>query len=272
MSGVVRLTLLGTGSSGGVPRVGGNWGACDPSEPKNRRMRCSALVELVQSTAERPTRFLIDTSPDLRMQLLDAGTDALDAVVFTHDHADQTHGIDDLRPLAYHMRQRIPAYMDAETRASLLPKFRYVFEGQGGYPPILDLQAEISPGETFDVDGPSGSVPVQPIRLQHGSIACMGFRIGNIAYCNDVNAFPDESLERLSGLDVFVIDALRYTPHASHAHLEQTLEWAAELGAKRTILTNLHVDMDYQTLLAELPKGVEPGYDGFVVEAQMTDA
>lgn len=266
MSRILTLTFLGTGSSGGVPRVGGDWGACDPNEPRNHRLRCSVLVEVSDTTSDRPTRILIDTSPDLRQQLLAAQTDAIDGIVFSHDHADQTHGIDDIRPLVYRMRQRIPAYMDVETHGSLEPKFRYVFRGEGGYPPILDLKPLISPGESFSIEGPSGAVDVLPLRQIHGAIVSLGFRIGNLAYCNDVNALPEESLQALRGIDVFIVDALRYAPHASHAHLEQSLEWSREIGARRTIITNLHVDMDYQTLTNELPSGVEPAYDGFTVE------
>lgn len=275
MSRRLRLTLLGTGSSGGVPRVGGDWGACDPNEPRNRRQRCSALVEVFPESpakGNRPTRVLIDTSPDLREQLLKHNVDALDAVIFSHDHADQTHGIDDIRPLAYKMRRQIPAYLDTETRETLEPKFHYIFWGQGGYPPILGLQPVILPGEPFIVDGPGGSVEFLPLRQQHGAIVSLGFRIGDLAYCNDINAFPDSSIAALKGVDTFIVDALRYAPHASHAHLEQSLEWSRIIGARRCILTNLHVDMDYQTLRDELPEDVEPAYDGMAVDLSYPDA
>lgn len=271
MSRTLKLTFLGTGSSGGVPRVGGDWGACDPDEPRNRRLRCSVLVEVFGSAKDRPTRILIDTSPDLREQLLAARVDALDAIVFTHDHADQTHGIDDVRPLAYRMRRRIPAFMDAETERTLEEKFRYVFRGQGGYPPILDLQPLILPGEAFMIDGPGGPVDMLPIRQVHGAIVSLGFRIGDLAYCNDVNAFPEGAFAALQGVDTFIVDSLRYAPHASHAHLEQSLEWSRMIGARRCILTNLHVDMDYQTLKAELPAHVEPAYDGMTIELGFPD-
>jgi len=266
----LRFTLLGTGSSGGVPRVGNDWGACDPTEPKNRRRRCSALADVFDpSTPDQLTRVLIDTSPDLREQLLDAEVSHLDAIVFTHDHADQTHGIDDVRALAIRQRAQIPSYLDAPTRESLLPKFRYCFEGQGGYPPILDLQPDIEPLKPFELAGRGGILPLLPMEQEHGFIRSLGFRMGGLAYCNDLNGLPDESLNALKNLDVLIIDALRYTPHPSHAHLEQSLAWISELAPRRAVLTNLHVDFDYATLCQELPDGVEPAFDGWSVELDL---
>ncbi|MCR9080755.1 MAG: MBL fold metallo-hydrolase [Hyphomonadaceae bacterium] len=260
----LKITLLGTGSSGGVPRVGGDWGACDPSEPKNRRLRCSALVETWDSeTPDQKTIVLIDTSPDLREQLLDAEVQRLDAILFTHDHADQTHGIDDVRALAIRNRAQIKAYMDAPTHATLFPKFQYAFEGKGGYPPIIDVQPLIAPFEPVSVSGPGGALDCLPLDQEHGWIRSLGFRFRNIAYCNDLNALPDETMEHLAGLDLLIIDALRYTPHPSHAHLEQTLEWIETLKPRHSVITNLHVDFDYRTLKAELPAGVEPAFDGW---------
>lgn len=261
----VRLTLLGTGSSGGVPRVGGDWGACDPAEPRNRRTRCSALVEQ-WTTGTHATTVLIDTSPDLREQLLAAGTIHLDAVVYTHDHADQAHGIDDVRALAIRQRRQIPVYFDAATQASLATRFSYIFQGAGGYPPILDMQPVVTPFERFSVPGPGGPVEFLPVDMEHGRIRCLGFRMGDVAYCNDVNVLPQRTLDALTGLDTLIVDALRYTPHPSHAHLELTLAWIAELKPRRAILTNLHVDLDYRTLQNELPDGVEPAYDGMQIE------
>lgn len=261
----VRLTLLGTGSSGGVPRVGGDWGACDPAEPRNRRTRCSALVEQ-WTTGTHATTVLIDTSPDLREQLLAAGTTHLDAVVYTHDHADQAHGIDDVRALAIRQRRQIPVYFDAATQASLATRFSYIFQGAGGYPPILDMQPVVTPFERFSVPGPGGPVEFLPVDMEHGRIRCLGFRMGDVAYCNDVNVLPQRTLDALTGLDTLIVDALRYTPHPSHAHLELTLAWIAELKPRRAILTNLHVDLDYRTLQNELPDGVEPAYDGMQIE------
>ncbi len=266
MSRTLRLTLLGTGSSGGVPRIDGDWGACDPADPRNRRRRCGALLEAVAGGGERPTQVLIDTSPDLREQVLSVGLTACDGILFSHDHADQTHGIDDVRVLAYRMRRRLPAFMDAETRASLLPKFRYCFEGESGYPAILDLQPDLVAGQTRRLEGPGGPMDILPLRQEHGRIVSLGFRIGTMAYCNDVNVLPEETLAALHGLDVLVLDALRYAPHPSHADVDTALGWVAQLRPRRAVLTNLHIDLDYETLRRELPDGVEPGYDGMVLE------
>ena len=263
----IRLTLLGTGSSGGVPRVGGEWGACEPAEPKNRLVRCSALGETWDAqTPEAKTAVLIDTSPDMREQLLTAEVPRLDAILFTHDHADQTHGIDDVRALVIRNRKQIKAYMDAATHSTLFPKFRYAFEGDGGYPPIIDLQPRMTAFTPLSVEGPGGALKALPIDQEHGRIRSLGFRFGDIAYCNDLNAFPERAFDELQGLDVLVIDALRYTPHPSHAHLERTLEWIDQLQPGRAVLTNLHVDLDYQTLIKELPDGVEPAFDGWSCE------
>ena len=259
-----RFTLLGTGSSGGVPRVGGDWGACDPAEVRNRRTRCSALLDRIGPDGAM-TRILIDTSPDMREQLLAADVRHLDAIVYSHDHADQTHGIDDVRPLVIAMRRPIPTYMDAATRTSLHSRFKYCFEGMGGYPPILDTMTDITPGKPFTIDGPAGQIELMPLDMEHGRIRCLGFRVGGLAYCNDVNALPSETLDHLRGLETLVVDALRYTSHPTHANLEQALAWIAELKPKRAILTNMHVDMDYQTLKGELPDGVEPGFDGMTL-------
>ena len=207
--------------------------------------------------------ILIDTSPDLREQLLDAEVKRLDAILFTHDHADQTHGIDDVRALAIRNRAQIKAYMDAPTHATLFPKFRYAFEGQGGYPAILDVQSLMQPYEPLTLSGPGGNVACLPLDQEHGRIRSLGFRFGGLAYCNDLNALPDETMAALGGLNILIIDALRYTPHPSHAHLERTLEWIEALQPKRAVLTNLHVDFDYKTLASELPSGIEPAFDGW---------
>lgn len=260
----IKMTLLGTGSSGGVPRVGGDWGACDPSEPKNRRRRCSALMETWQAdTPDARTTVLIDTSPDMREQLLDAEVTRLDAILFTHDHADQTHGIDDVRALAIRNRAQIKAYLDADTYKTLFPKFRYVFEGERDYPAIIDLQPQIEAYKPMSVAGPGGALDALPLDQEHGRIRSLGFRFGRVAYCNDLNDIPERSFAALEDLDLLVIDALRYSPHPSHAHLDRTLDWIAELKPKRAVLTNLHVDLDYQTLLKDLPEGVEPAFDGW---------
>lgn len=259
-----RIILLGTGSSGGVPRAGGDWGACDPSEPRNRRRRCSALVEKA-GPAGASTRILIDTSPDLREQLLDANVTHLDAVVYTHDHADQTHGIDDVRALVIKARRALPVYFDAYTCERLFIRFRYCFFGEGGYPAILCPHHTFSYGKPFHIEGAGGAVEFLPFEMEHGQISCAGFRIGDVAYCNDVNGLPPAARASLMGLDTLIIDALRHTPHPSHAHLAQTLEWIEELKPARAVLTNLHIDMDYQALKRSLPAHVEPGFDGMEI-------
>ncbi len=253
--------LLGSGSSGGVPRVGGDWGVCDPAEPRNRRLRCSALVQDFGDDGEA-TNVLIDTSPDLREQLLAAEVGHLDAILYSHDHADQSHGIDDVRPIFIRQRKPIPTYLSAETRSTLTKRFAYCFEGKGGYPSILDLQDELKPLQPVTIDGTGGPIDFIPLDMEHGRIRCLGFRMGNLAYCNDVNGLPAETLDALQGVETLVIDALRYTPHPSHANLDQALEWIEQIAPSQAVLTNMHVDMDYQTLCRELPAGVAPGYDG----------
>ncbi len=263
MSARARFTFLGTGSSGGVPRVGNDWGVCDPGNPKNRRRRCCVLIDA--GDLERPdncTRILIDSSPDLREQLLDLDVQHLDALVYTHDHADQSHGIDDVRGLALKMRKTIPTYFDDETAASLTSRFKYCFEGHGGYPAILDRQALIEPNKSFTIAGRGAEVTLLPVIQQHGRIRSLGFRIGSLAYCNDLNELPDESLEQLTGVDTFIVDALRYSPHPSHANLDQAMQWIERVAPKRAYLTNLHIDMDYEVLCDELPEHVRPAYDG----------
>lgn len=266
MSDRLRFTLLGTGSSGGVPRIGNDWGACDPTEPRNRRGRCSALAELFNDQGSEPTRVLIDTAPDMREQLLREDIGRLDAVMFTHDHADQTGGIDDLRVLALRQRQRIPVHMDEPTAATLMRRVAYCFEGSGAYPSILHLQPWLEPLSPCKIVGPAGEISILPIEQIHGDIRSLGFRIGGLAYCNDLNAFPDESLKALNDLDVFIIDALRYTEHPSHSNLDQAVAWAEALKPKRTVLTNMHIDLDYRTLERTLPMGITPGYDGMCIE------
>ncbi len=256
-----QFTLLGTGSSGGVPRINGDWGDCDPDEPKNKRTRCCALVERFSADGG-VTRILIDTSPDLRTQLLLKDVPHIDAIVYTHDHADQVHGIDDVRPYAILTRQAIPTFLSEETYNSLGSRFEYCFVGKGGYPAILDAQPFFKPGIPFTVQGPGGEISLTPIEMIHGRIKCYGFRIGDLAYCNDVNEISEASLQLADGVSTFIVDALRYTPHPSHANLEQALSWVERLSPQRAILTNLHIDMDYATLRATLPNGVEPAFDG----------
>ncbi|NNE41042.1 MAG: MBL fold metallo-hydrolase [Marinicaulis sp.] len=267
----LRTTILGCGSSGGVPRFGGadgkgEWGACDPDEPKNRRSRCSILVSRVSAAADK-TNVLIDTSPDMREQLLAAQCAALDAVLFTHDHADQCHGIDDLRVFALNMRKRMPVYLDEETSGFIAKRFQYCFEQTPGsmYPAILDRR-EIPPnGEAFSIDGNAGAISIIPFLQYHGGVNSLGFRIGDMAYSSDVVDLPDKSFEILEGVNTWIVDALQYKPHKTHAHLEKTLEWIARVKPELAVLTNLHIHMDYQTLKRELPEGVIPAYDGMVL-------
>ena len=259
-----RLTLLGTGSSGGVPRLGNNWGACDPKNPKNRRRRCSALVERVAGRGT--TRLLIDTSPDLREQLLDASIGAIDGVAFTHDHADHTHGIDDLRILAFNMRRRVDVHFDAVTGQSLLTRFGYCFATPAGssYPPILNAHV-IAPPTPVVVDGAAGPIAAIPLPQQDGGQGSPGFRSRRVAHSPGNRGPDDGSIAQLAGLDVWIVDALRYIPHPAHFSVAQALEWIERLKPKRAILTHLHIDLDYERLKRELPPHVEPAFDGMVV-------
>ncbi len=264
--GRLQVRILGCGSSGGVPRIGNDWGVCDPAEPRNRRSRCSILVRSWAPGATQPTLILIDTAPDMRDQLLAARIDRLDAVLLTHEHADQCHGIDDLRALVIRHRKRMPVHMDQVTADIVGRRFDYCFDGAGAYPAILDKKVDLEIGQVIRIDGAGGAVDILPLGQDHGSIPSLGFRIGTFAYCNDVVRLPEETLERLGGLDTFVVDALRYTAHPTHASVSQALGWIDRIKPRRSVLTNLHVDLDYQTLRAELPAGVEPAYDGLELE------
>jgi phosphoribosyl 1,2-cyclic phosphate phosphodiesterase len=259
----LRFTILGCGSSGGVPRIGGDWGDCDPKNPKNKRRRCSMLVE--QTGPLGVTRVLIDTSPDMREQLLDAGVGTLDGVVFTHSHADHTHGIDDLRQIVFNLRDRLPVWADGPTEEALIARFGYAFvQPQGSpYPPILNLNTIKGP---FEVPGAGGSIRFTPFTADHGAMEALGFVVGGLAYLPDAVAIPEESWPHLMGLKVWVVDALRRKPHPTHAHLAMTLDWIARARPLRSVITNMHLDMDYQTLLAELPATVEPAFDGQVID------
>ena len=259
-----RATILGCGSSGGVPRIGANWGACDPSNPRNRRWRCSMLVERIGKP--RHTTVLIDSSPDVREQLLSVRCEALDGVLYTHDHADHTHGIDDLRMVSYAMRKRIDVWADDVTRKSLTDRFGYCFEKPAGssYPPILSAHP-IEVSSRVRVEGPSGAIDALPIPQVHGDIPSLGFRIGGLAYSPDVSDIPEASVPLLEGLDVWIVDALRFTAHPSHFSVKQALAWIERLKPKRAILTHMTTDLDYEALKRELPEHVEPAYDGMVV-------
>lgn len=262
----LAATILGCGSSAGVPRVAGGWGACDPTNPRNRRRRCSLLVERINADGARTT-VLVDTSPDLRAQLLDAEVSWIDGVVVTHDHADHIHGIDDLRPLVIHNRCRIAVHMDAKTAERVVGRFGYCFKSPPGsiYPPILEA-GEIRPPKPVAIPGDGGTVYAQPIPQTHGPDTALGFRFGDVAYSADVSDIPEESLELLAGLDVWIVDALRYTPHVSHFNVDGALEWIERLKPRRAVLTNMHVDLDYEELRQRLPDHVTPAYDGMRVE------
>ena len=262
MSDQLHFRILGCGSSGGVPRLGGLWGACDPTNPRNRRSRCSLLV--TRTSGHGVTRVLVDTSPDMRAQLLDADVGTLDAVVYTHGHADHVHGIDDLRMIVFNMRERLQVWADGDTSNDLLGRFGYAFVQPKGssYPPICELNA--IQGD-ITVSGAGGDIVLRPFEVEHGSIEALGFRIGDVAYLPDVSDIPDKAWPLLEGLEVWIVDALRRDPHPTHAHLAKTLEWIAKVAPKRAILTNMHNDLDYATVAAETPDHIDPAYDGMTV-------
>jgi phosphoribosyl 1,2-cyclic phosphate phosphodiesterase len=256
-----RITILGCGSSAGVPRIGNDWGNCDPANPKNRRRRCSALV--TRSGPSGETRVLIDTSPDLREQMLSAGVSDIDGVLYTHEHADHTHGIDDLRAFFLMRRAKVNVWADDATGRMLTTRFSYCFYSPPGsdYPPIINLNA-MEAGKPVEITGAGGGITALPFEVQHGGIDALGFRIGGMAYTPDIDGVPDHSLHTLENLDLWIVDGLRRTPHPSHWCLPQTLEWIARLKPKRAVITNMHQDLDYETLVRELPAAVQPAYDG----------
>ncbi len=261
----LRITILGCGASMGVPRIGNDWGACNPNNPKNRRRRCSILAERIGPGGV--TSVLIDTSPDLREQLLSVGLKRLDGVVYTHDHADHTHGIDDLRILSYMQRKRVDIWADPRTLTLLKQRFDYCFETPPGsnYPPILSghLIENLAP---VTIAGPGGDLTIQPFRQLHGDIDSLGLRIENAAYSCDLNDLPEESLPYVRGLDCWILNTLRYKPHPSHLSLEQALDFIARMQPRQGVLTHLHAEVDYDELAAKLPANVVPAYDGMVLE------
>lgn len=262
----VAFTILGCGSSGGVPRPGLGWGDCDPKNPKNRRRRTSFLVEQ-RSSNGGITRVLVDTAPDLREQLLDAQVTWLDGVLYTHAHADHTHGIDDLRALVLYKRRRIDIYADSITSELLHARFGYCFATPPGseYPPILN-EHRLAAGRPVTIDGEGGPIVARPYLQAHGDISTLGFRFGSLAYSCDLSDLPAESAAALSGLDVWILDALRYKPHPSHLSLSEALDWVERIKPKRAILTNLHADLDYDVLRRDLPAHIEPAFDGMRIE------
>jgi phosphoribosyl 1,2-cyclic phosphate phosphodiesterase len=255
----VRVTMLGSGPSWGVPRIGNGWGACDPTNPRNRRRRVSVLVE------EGSSILLIDTSPDLREQLLDAGIKRLDAVLFTHAHADHLHGIDDLRGVNQLMKKALPVFATPETLQEIRTRFGYVFGAMdfakhtSYYKPALEPRA---------IEGPfrAAGFEVVPFVQDHGFSTTLGFRIGPFAYSTDVINLDDSAFAALAGVELWIVDCIRRRPHVTHSHLEKTLEWIARVGPRRAVLTHMDESLDYETLTRELPAGVEPGYDGLIVD------
>ncbi len=220
------------------------------------------LVE--QDGPEGTTRVLIDTSPDLRAQLLDAGIGELDAVVYTHSHADHVHGIDDLRMIVFNMKQRLPVWADGDTQNALYARFGYAFmqPDDSPYPPILDMHT--IDGDVV-IDGAGGPITLTPFEVNHGSIEALGFRIGDVAYLPDVAQIPDDVWPLLEGLECWIVDALRRTPHPTHSHLSQTLDWIARVTPRHGVLTNMHIDLDYQTVADETPDHITPAYDGMTL-------
>ncbi|WP_085902168.1 MBL fold metallo-hydrolase [Kiloniella majae] len=259
----MKITMLGCGGSGGVPicsgAAGGNWGNCNPENPKNRRRRVSILVE------HEDTTILVDTGPDLRIQLLDAGVEYIDAVLYTHDHADHIHGLDELRYLAYKAGGPIEAFMDEADREIITNRFAYAFtsscDPESTYTPMMDDKT---------IDGPFkvGSIEITPFYQNHGNTTSLGFRFGDFAYSTDVFDLDERAFETLAGVKHWIVDCLRYEPHPSHAHFEKTLSWVERLKPERTILTHMNQQVDYDDLLSKCPEGVEPGYDGLTFEVK----
>jgi phosphoribosyl 1,2-cyclic phosphate phosphodiesterase len=254
----MKVRILGSGTSSGVPRIGNDWGDCDPDEPRNRRTRSSILVE------HDGTRILVDTSPDMRQQLLDARVATVDAVIWTHEHADHVFGIDDLRQVYHALGRPVRGYARARTAAALRRQFGYVFDGTGGYPPTATLE------ELPDALG-IGAIEVRAVDQPHGSITSAGLRFdaggAAIGYATDLNEMTDGMRSLYEGLDVWIVDALRRRPHPTHPDLATTMTWHAALRPGRTALVHMDQSMDYAGLRAELPDGVEPGYDGLELHA-----
>jgi len=265
MSDLLRLTILGCGSSPGTPRITGDWGNCDPTNPKNRRMRAAAMVERV--SANGTTRVVIDTGPDFRDQMLMTGVKRIDAVLYTHPHADHIHGIDDLRGYVLEQKHLVNIYADQPTLDRLHDAFGYCFKTPVGssYPPILRAH-EIEHSDPVVIKGEGGPLSFTPLPQIHGDIISLGFRVGPLAYCSDVSHFPPATAELMRGLELLVIDALQYRPHPSHLSFGEALEWIEQLKPKRAVLTHMHVPLDYATVAAETPDNVEPAWDGMVLE------
>ena len=265
-----RFTILGCGSSPGVPRITGDWGDCDPTNPKNRRTRAAFLVE--QFGPDGKTTVVIDTGPDFRTQMIAAGVTSIDAVLYTHPHADHIHGIDDIRGFVLHNHQQVPIWADAATMERIREGFGYCLKTPPGsmYPPIVTENLIDPMDAPVTIEGAGGAITFQPLLQVHGSIHSLGFRIGGVAYCSDISDFPDETVPRLSGLDTLIIDALQYRYHSSHLSLSQALDWIERLKPARAILTHMHVPLDYDAVQNETPAHVEPAYDGLSFETVLS--
>lgn len=263
---ILRLTITGCGSSPGVPRIMGDWGNCNPTNPKNRRLRAAAIFQRIKSDG-RKTNIAVDTGPDFRQQMINANVIKLDAVVYTHEHADHIHGIDDLRGYVLHQRSRIPIFAGELTMKRLKEGFAYCFETPpgSGYPPIVKPET-VKAGDVITVEGEGGSIAFEPLYQIHGDGYSLGYRVGDFAYCTDVSGFPDETVDRLQGLDCLVIDALQYKSHPSHFSLGEALDWIDRLKPRQALLTHMHTPLDYEAVLRETPDNVFPCYDGIYVE------
>ena len=263
----IIATILGCGSSGGVPRIGNQWGDCDPSEPRNRRSRCSLLLTGKREDSAGLTQVLIDTGCDLRQQMLTADVKHLDAVFYTHEHADHTHGIDDLRVFALTAHKRIDVYFSARAGRRIMGAFTYCFASRkdSGYPPILRPN-EIEAGVKVSINGAGGTIDLKPVMQEHGDITTFGFKVSNFLYSCDISGFPKSSHGELDGLDVWVVDALRKAAHPSHFNLDQALDWIKRVEPKHAVLTNLHLDLDYQTIRNQTPANVTPAFDGMQID------
>lgn len=265
-----RFTLLGCSSSPGVPRINGDWGDCDPNEPRNRRTRASFLIEQIGPDGAK-TVVVVDTGPDFREQMIRSRVERIDAVIYSHAHADHLHGIDDLRGYFHVQHHRIPIYADAFTMDRIEMGFGYCLKTPPGssYPPIVEPRVLTDLEAPIEITGPGGVISLQPLIQQHGDILSLGLRIGSVAYCCDISDFPQATVDKLSGLNMLIIDALQYRPHPSHLSLAEALQWIDRLKPARAVLTHMHTPMDYRTVMVETPAHVEPGYDQFSFEIEM---